>query len=140
MNTTETPMKIDHIGVAVKSLDAVRALFEKALGIPCAGQEEVISQQVRVEFYPVGDTRIECLEPTSDSSPIAKFLERNGEGIHHIAIQVPDIKQALNQAREQGIQLIDDEPRPGTEGTKIAFLHPNTTHGMLIELVEKISG
>ncbi len=140
MNTTEAPMKIDHIGVAVKSLAAARTLFEDILGIRCAGQEEVSSQQVRVEFYPLGDTRIECLEPTSDNSPIAKFLDRNGEGIHHIAIQVPDIAQALQQAREQGIQLIDDAPRPGAEGTMIAFLHPKSTHGILIELVEKTQG
>ncbi len=140
MNTTEAPMKIDHIGVAVKSLAAARTLFEAALGIPCIGREEIPSQQVRVEFYPVGDTRIECLEPTSDDSPIAKFLNRNGEGIHHIAIQVSDITQALQTAREQGIRLIDDAPRPGTEGSMIAFLHPKATHGILIELVEKISG
>ena len=138
MNTTEAPMKIDHIGVAVKSLAAARTLFEDILGIRCTGQEEVSSQQVRVEFYPVGDTRIECLEPTVDSSPIARFLDRNGEGIHHIAIQVPDIAQALNQAREQGIQLIDDAPRTGAEDTMIAFLHPKSTHGILIELVERI--
>ncbi len=136
MNTTEAPMKIDHIGVAVKSLDAARALFEGALGIRCAGQEEVSSQQVRVEFYPVGDTRIECLEPTSDSSPIAKFLDRHGEGVHHLAIQVPDITQELQLAREQGIRLIDDVPRTGAEGSLIAFLHPKATHGVLIELVE----
>ncbi len=136
MNTIQSPIKIDHIGVAVKSLDAARVLFEKALGIPCAGREEIPSQQVRVEFYQVGDTRIECLEPTSDSSPIANFLDRNGEGIHHIAIQVPDITQALQLAREQGIRLINDAPRTGAEGTMIAFLHPKATHGMLIELVE----
>ena len=136
MNTTEAPIKIDHIGVAVKSLAAARTLFEQALGIRCAGQEEVSSQQVRVEFYPVGDTRIECLEPTSDDSPIAKYLERNGEGIHHIAIKVPDVAQALEQARGQGIRLIDEVPRLGAEGAMIAFLHPKSTHGILIELVE----
>ena len=111
MSSKKAPIKIDHIGVAVNSLTAARALFEEALGIPCVGQEEVPSQQVRVEFYPVGDTRIECLESTSDDSPIAKFLDHNGEGIHHIAILVPDVAQALQQARDQGIRLIDEAPR-----------------------------
>jgi methylmalonyl-CoA epimerase len=137
MSTTKTPIKIDHIGVAVKSLSAARTLFEQALGIKCAGREEVPSQRVRVEFYPMGDTRIECLEPTSDDSPIAKFLERSGEGIHHIAILVPNVAQALQQAQEQGIRLIDEAPRLGAEGAMIAFLHPKSTHGVLIELIEE---
>lgn len=130
-------MKIDHIGIAVHSLEEVRELFEKVLGIPSAGREEVLSQKVRVEFYRVGELRIECLEPTSEDSPIAKFLAKKGEGIHHIAILVPDITQALKRAQEQGIELVDREPRIGAGGTKIAFLHPKSTHGVLIELVEE---
>jgi methylmalonyl-CoA/ethylmalonyl-CoA epimerase len=123
--------------MAVHSLEEVRELFEKALGIPSAGREEVLSQKVRVEFYRVGELRIECLEPTNEDSPIAKFLAKKGEGIHHIAILVPDITQALKRAQEQGIELIDQEPRIGAGGTKIGFLHPKSTHGVLIELVEE---
>jgi len=132
-------MKIDHIGVAVHSLEAVRELFEKALGIPSAGREEVSSHKVRVEFYQIGELRIECLEPIAEDSSIAKFLAKKGEGIHHIAIVVPDIAQALKRALEHGIELIDREPRLGAGGCKIAFLHPKSTHGILIELVEEIN-
>ena len=129
-------MKLDHIGIAVRSLDAARKVFTDGLGIQVGGREEVPSQKVRLEFYQIGGTRIECLEPTSDDSPIAKFLERKGESIHHIALQVPDVSKALEQAKANGIEPIDQEPRPGAGGTKIAFLHPKSTHGLLIELVE----
>jgi methylmalonyl-CoA/ethylmalonyl-CoA epimerase len=121
----------------VHSLDAVRKLFEQGLGIPSSGQEEVQSQKVRVEFYQMGDVRIECLEATSEDSPIAKFLAKKGEGIHHIAFKVLDIHQAMKQAQEHGVELIDREPRLGAGGCKIAFLHPKSTHGVLIELVEE---
>jgi len=127
---------IDHIGMAVRSLRDARKLFEAGLGIPPSGTEEVPAQKVRVEFYQIGGTRIECLEPTTDDSPIATFLQKKGEGIHHIAIQVPDVKKALEQAKAHGIQAIDPEPRPGAEGTIIAFLHPKSTLGVLIELVQ----
>ena len=122
--------------MAVRSLADARRFFEEGLSIPRSGTEEVLTQKVRVEFYQIGSTRIECLEPTSVDSPIAKFLEKKGEGIHHIAIRVPSVKQTLEKASEHGIQAIDSEPRPGVEGTLIAFLHPKSTHGVLIELVE----
>jgi len=127
---------IDHIGMAVRSLEDARKLFAEGLGIPPSGTEEVPTQKVRVEFYQIGGTRIECLEPTTDDSPIASFLQKKGEGIHHIAIQVSDVTKALEQAKAHGIQAIDSEPRPGAEGTMIAFLHPKSTLGVLIELVE----
>jgi methylmalonyl-CoA/ethylmalonyl-CoA epimerase len=127
---------IDHIGMAVRSLADARRFFEEGLGIPRSVTEEVPTQKVRVEFYQIGGTRIECLEPTSEDSPIAKFLDKKGEGIHHIAIRVPSIREMLDKAREHGIQAIDQEPRPGVEGTMIAFLHPKSTHGVLIELME----
>jgi methylmalonyl-CoA epimerase len=136
MISEQTPTLIHHIGVAVRSLSAARKVFQDALGIQLGGQEEVLSQKVRVEFYKIGDTRIECLEPTSEDSPIAKFLARKGEGIHHIGIQVPDVAEALHRARERGLEPIDHEPRVGAVGMKIAFLHPQSTGGILIELVE----
>ena len=129
-------IKLDHIGIAVRSLDAARKVFTDSLGIQVGGREEVPAQKVRLEFYQIGETRIECLEPTSDDSPIAKFLERKGESIHHIALQVSDVAKALEQAKANGIEPIDSEPRVGAGGTKIAFLHPKSTHGLLIELVE----
>jgi methylmalonyl-CoA/ethylmalonyl-CoA epimerase len=122
--------------MAVRSLADARKFFEEGLGIPRSGTEEVPAQKVRVEFYRIGGTRIECLEATAEDSPIAKFLHRKGEGIHHIAIRVPNVRETLEKALEHGIQAIDSEPRPGVEGTLIAFLHPKSTYGVLIELVE----
>jgi len=130
-------MKIDHIGIAVNSLEAIRELFEKALGIPSAGREKVLSHKVRVEFYQIGELRIECLEPIAEDSSIAKFLAKKGEGIHHVAFRVPDINQALKRAQEHKIELIDREPREGAGGCRMAFLHPKSTHGILIELMEE---
>lgn len=127
---------ISHIGIAVKDLDEGIAFYEK-LGLTLEGTEEVPSQMVKVAFFPVGDTRIELLAPTSEESPIAKFIEKKGEGIQHIAFAVEDLPQALKDTEEDGIRLIDKEPRPGAHGADIAFLHPKSTGGVLIELCKE---
>ena len=127
---------ISHIGIAVKDLDEGIAFYQK-LGLTLEGTEEVASQMVKVAFFPVGDTRIELLAPTSEESPIAKFIEKKGEGIQHIAFAVEDLPQALKETEEDGIRLIDKEPRPGAHGADIAFLHPKSTGGVLIELCKE---
>lgn len=127
---------ISHIGIAVKDLDEGIAFYQK-LGLVLEGTEEVPSQMVKVAFFPVGDTRIELLAPTSEESPIAKFIEKKGEGIQHIAFAVEDLPQALKETEEDGIRLIDKEPRPGAHGADIAFLHPKSTGGVLIEFCKE---
>lgn len=127
---------ISHIGIAVKDLDEGIAFYQK-LGLTLEAIEEVPSQMVKVAFFPVGDTRIELLAPTSEESPIAKFIEKKGEGIQHLAFAVEDLPDALKQSEEEGIRLIDKEPRPGAHGADIAFLHPKSTGGVLIELCKE---
>lgn len=129
--------KISHIGIAVKDLDeAIK--FYQSLGLTLEAIEEVPSQKVKVAFFPVGATRIELLMPTSEDSPVAKFIEKKGEGIHHLALGVDDLPQALADAEAAEIQLIDKEPRLGAHGADIAFLHPKSTFGTLLEFcVEK---
>ena len=129
--------KIDHIGMAVHSIDKARVFYEKVLGLVCKGIEEVETQKVRTAFFTLGDTHIELLEPTGPESPIAKFLEKQGEGIHHIAYVSDDVEKQLEQAREFGCRLINDKPVQGAGGKKIAFLHPKSTHGVLTEICEK---
>ena len=131
------PTVVDHIGVAVKDLQKALAFWENSLGIPCVGVEEVAEQKVRTAFLPVGDTEIELLEPTSDESPVAKFLEKKGEGIHHIALRVENLEAALEDLKAQGVQLIDEKPRYGAGGARIAFVHPKATGGVLLELSER---
>jgi methylmalonyl-CoA epimerase len=128
--------KIDHIGVAVKSITTARKFYEEGLGLTCEGIEEVASQKVRTAFFTVGEVHIELLEPTAPESPIAKFLEKQGEGIHHIAYRTDDIEGQLARAREGGYRLIHDTPILGAGGKKVAFLHPKSTHGVLIEYCE----
>ncbi len=128
--------KIDHIGIAVKNLERQKEFYTKILGLACSGIEVVEEQQVRVALFPVGDIRIELLEPTSASSPIAKFLEKKGEGFHHIAYQVSDLTGALRVLEQQQVQLINREPKMGAGGHQIAFLHPGATFGVLTELCE----
>ncbi|MCB5277165.1 MAG: methylmalonyl-CoA epimerase [Candidatus Cloacimonadaceae bacterium] len=127
---------ISHIGIAVKDLNEGIAFYKK-LGLSLEGIEEVPSQMVKVAFFPVGDTRIELLAPTSEESPIAKFIEKKGEGIQHIAFAVDDLPDALKNSADEGIRLIDKEPRPGAHGADIAFLHPKSTGGVLIELCKE---
>ncbi len=131
------PTVVDHIGVAVKDLQKALTFWEKSLGIPCAGVEEVTEQKVRTAFLPVGDTEVELLEPTSDESPVAKFIEKKGEGIHHIALRVENLEAALEDLKAQGVQLIDEKPRYGAGGARIAFVHPKATGGVLLELSER---
>jgi len=125
--------KIDHLGIAVKNLDEVAKYYEESLGLKCEGREEVESQKVKTAFFEVGEVHIELLEPTSDDSPIAKFLEKNGEGIHHIAFRTDDIEGQLKQAADTGRRLIHEVPFEGAAGKLVAFLHPKSTHGVLTE-------
>jgi methylmalonyl-CoA epimerase len=127
---------ISHIGIALRDLDAGIAFYEK-LGLKLEGTEEVPSQKVKVAFFPCGDTRIELLAPTSEDSPVAKFIEKKGEGIQHLAFAVDDLPAALLQAEDSGITLIDREPRPGAHQADIAFLHPKSSLGVLIELCKE---
>jgi methylmalonyl-CoA epimerase len=128
---------IDHIGIAVSSMQESLSFWETSLGIELHGIEEVTEQHVRTAFLPVGDTEIELLEPTSAESSVAKFIEKRGEGLHHIAIRVDDIEAALAELKDKGIQLIDETPRNGAGGARIAFVHPKATHGVLLELCER---
>ncbi|MDR1379617.1 MAG: methylmalonyl-CoA epimerase [Synergistaceae bacterium] len=131
------PIVIDHIGVAVKNIEESLKFWEKTLSIKCAGVEEVAAQKVKTAFLPVRDTEVELLEPTADDSPVAKFIEKKGEGIHHLAIRVDDVQKSLDELKAQGIRLIDEKPRPGAGGAKIAFIHPSATGGILLELSER---
>lgn len=128
--------KISHIGIAVKNLEQSIKIYEN-LGLTLETTEVVESQKVKVAFFPVGETRIELLEPTSGDSPIAKFIEKKGEGIHHMAFGVENIEEAIIQAQENEMQLIDKKPRPGAHGADIAFLHPKSTGRVLIELCKE---
>ena len=128
--------RVDHIGIAVLDLEEALLPYVEGLGLQVAHREEVETQGVRVAMLPVGETNIELLEPTSGDSPIAKFIERRGPGIHHIALAVDDIDAALARMREAGVRMIDDEPRPGAGGTRVAFAHPKSMGGVLVELVE----
>lgn len=125
--------RIDHLGIAVKSLEESVPYFEKSLGLPCEKREEVASQKVRTAFFHVGEVHVELLEPTSAESPIAKFLEKNGEGIHHVAFYTDNIEGQLHQAAETGCRLIHEVPIEGAGNKLVAFLHPKSTHGVLTE-------
>jgi methylmalonyl-CoA/ethylmalonyl-CoA epimerase len=133
-------MKIDHIGIATNGIADSAAVYCEALGLTIGEFEEVPSQRVRVAMLPVGESRIELLEPTSDESPISKFLAKRGPGIHHIAFGVDDIRAALADLKSKGARLIDEEPRSGAGGCLVAFIHPSSTGGVLIELVERTEG
>ena len=128
--------KIDHLGIAVKSLDDAINYYQNVLGLVCEGREEVESQKVRTAFFAAGDVHIELLEPTADDSPIAKFLEKNGPGIHHVAFATDDIAGQLAQAKDQGARLIHEVPFPGAGDKLVAFLHPKSTFGVLTEFCQ----
>ena len=130
---------IEHIGIAVKDLAAAKKYYEEVFGLSCYAVEEVKDQQVRTAFFKVGQTKIELLESTSPDGPVAKFIEKKGEGIHHIAFAVKNIEKALQETAEKGVRLIDRQPRKGAEGLDIAFLHPKSTFGVLTELCENKS-
>ena len=128
--------KINHIGIAVQSLEATIPFYRDALSMPFKGIEEVAEQKVRVAMLQVGESLIELLEPTSPESPIARFLEKNGPGIHHIAYEVADIEAAIAQMLASGARMIDEQPRIGAHATRIAFVHPKSSGGVLTELCE----
>jgi methylmalonyl-CoA/ethylmalonyl-CoA epimerase len=129
-------MKIDHIGIATEHLDDGLAIWRDALGLELEDIEEVVEQRVRVAMLPIGDTRIELLEPTTADSAVGKFLAKRGPGIHHIAVKVEDINASLAELRSKGARLIDETPRIGAGGCLVAFVHPTSTHGVLLELVQ----
>ena len=129
-------LKVDHIGIAVKNL-AESAKFYEMLGIQSTGSEVVAEQKVKVSFFPVGDSEIELLESTSPDGPIARYIEKNGEGIQHVALRVDNIEAALDELKAKGIRLIDEKPRYGAGGAKIAFVHPKSTGGILLELSQR---
>ncbi|HJS51154.1 MAG TPA: methylmalonyl-CoA epimerase [Pyrinomonadaceae bacterium] len=129
-------MKINHLGIATKSIDNALKFWNDALGLENIHTEVVEDQSVRVAMLPIGESRIELLEPTSDDSPISKFLEKRGGGIHHIAVEVHDINAALAKLKEKGMRLIDENPRIGAEGCLVAFVHPSSANGVLLELVQ----
>ena len=125
---------IDHIGIAVGNLDASLRFFRDALGLQLEAPEEVPSQRVRAHFLQAGEASVELVEPTSDDSPIAKYIARRGPGIHHLALRVDDIVMALAELKAKGVRLIDEQPRPGAHDSLVAFIHPASTHGVLVEL------
>lgn len=129
-------MKIDHLGIATRGIEEALRFWEDALGLENVHTETVDDQKVRVAMLPLGESRIELLEPTSDESPISKFLDKRGGGLHHIAIRVDDIEAALARLKEKGMRLIDETPRIGAEGCRVAFVHPSSANGVLLELVQ----
>ncbi len=131
------PTIVDHIGIAVKSIDSALNFWEKTLGVRCTGVEEVAEQKVKTAFLPLGDSEIELLEATAEDSPVAKFIEKKGEGIHHLALRVDNLEAALAELKEKGVRLIDEKPRKGAGGAMIAFIHPAATGGILLELSQR---
>ena len=128
--------KIAHLGIAVKNLEEAKRFYQDVLGLKCDGEEEVPSQKVKTAFFTVGDVSIELLESTDPEGPIAKSIEKRGEGIHHLAYEVADIEAALAEMKAKGVRLVDQEPREGAHGAKIAFIHPKASLGVLVELCE----
>jgi methylmalonyl-CoA/ethylmalonyl-CoA epimerase len=131
------PVKaIHHLGIAVRSIESQRSFYEDVLGAEFEGYEDVPAQQVRVAFFRIGEVRLELLEPTDAASPVAKFLEKRGEGLHHVALAVEDIAARIAEWQAAGLKMIDETPRPGAHQMQIAFAHPKSTGGVLIELCE----
>lgn len=128
--------KFDHIGIAVKSIDESLKLYKDVLEMDFKGIEEMVERSLKTAFIQTGDSMIELLEPTSEKSTIAKYLEKRGQGIHHIALQVDNIKETMESLKQKGYKLLSDEPEKGAHGTKVAFLHPKSANGVLLELVE----
>ena len=132
-----TPAKaVNHIGIAVRSIDAQRVFYEGTLGAAFEGVEDVPSQKVRVAFFRIGEVRLELLQPTDPTSPVAAFLEKRGEGLHHVALTVAGLEERIAELKQSGVRMIDDVPRPGAHHMRIAFLHPKSTFGVLTELCE----
>jgi methylmalonyl-CoA/ethylmalonyl-CoA epimerase len=129
-------MKIDHLGIATREIAEALTFWRDSLGLELDEVEEVTEQKVRVAMLPLGESRVELLEPTGPDSPIAKFLEKRGPGLHHVAIRVEDILQSLDRLKRQGARLIDESPRLGAGGSLVAFVHPSSANGVLLELVQ----
>ncbi len=130
-------LRVDHIGIAVKDLAQAKKFYTEMLGMEAMGEEEVAEQKVKVCFIPCGDSEVELLESTSPDGPIAKYIEKNGEGIQHMALRVDNIEAALADLKEKGVRLIDEKPRYGAGGASIAFVHPKATGGILLELSQR---
>ena len=130
-------LKIDHIGIAAKAIDQVAPFWNTILGLPLTGKETVEEQKATTAFLPVGESEIEILESTSPDGALAKFIESRGEGVQHIALRVDNLEAALKELKEKGVRLIDEKPRRGAGGAKIAFIHPKSTNGVLLELSER---
>ena len=130
-------MKIDHLGIAVRSISDSLAFYREALGLEISGSETVEDQGVQVALLPLGESRIELLEPFSEATPVGRFIARRGEGLHHICYEVDDLNSKLDELRSRGVRLLEGYPRRGAEGKLVAFLHPASSHGVLVELVEK---
>lgn len=128
--------KVAHIAVAVRSVEQASQFFEKVLGLRCERTEVVETEKAKVAFFPVGETEIELVEGVEKGNPLEKFLEKRGEGIHHICLEVADLDQQMKELRKAGVPLLDETPRRGADGTRVAFIHPKGAHGILIELVE----
>ncbi|NOY44913.1 MAG: methylmalonyl-CoA epimerase [Deltaproteobacteria bacterium] len=132
------PSKINHIGIAVPDIEAAAEFYTKHLGLELGGVEEVPDQKVKVAFLPIGEVRLELVQPTSPESPVAKFLERNGPGFHHIAYQVDDVAAEVERLKAEGVRMVDQTPRSGAHNTRIAFVHPKASGGVLTELVQEM--
>ncbi len=130
-------LQIDHIGVAVNSNAEGKAFWSDVLGLPFEGEETVETQKVKTAFFPVGQSEVELLESTAADGPVAKYIEKKGQGVHHVALRVADIDQALAELKEKGVALIDEIPRYGAGGARIAFVHPKATGGVLVELCQR---
>ncbi|GAB4527987.1 MAG: methylmalonyl-CoA epimerase [Anaerolineae bacterium] len=141
MPTNETPLgkRIDHIAIVVQDLDAALGVYRDALGLPLERVEEVPAEKVRVAFLPLpeGDGEVELVQPTADDTGIARFLAKRGEGMHHICFEVDDIESAMSRLAAAGLQILEEEPRLGSQGQRYVFIHPKTAHGVLIELYER---
>ena len=129
--------RLDHIGIAVSNIDDALAFYRDALGLEIEAPEDVASQRVRARFIPAGEAALELLEATSDDSPIAKYVAKRGPGLHHITLRVDDIAAALARLKARGVRLIDAVPRPGAHGSLVAFIHPSSAHGVLVELTQR---
>lgn len=132
--------RVDHVGIAVHSLEAVKKIYREVFGVQPLFEEEVAEQKVRVVGFKIGETNVEYLEPLSEDSPISGFLRKNGEGLHHVAYSVTDIRALLQRMKQAGVRLIDEEPRIGAEGKLIAFVHPKGMNGVLLELSQDTAG
>ena len=132
-------LKINHIGLAVESIQQALGVFSEGLGLDVAGFDDVASDAVRVAFLPLGESRLELLEPQGEEGPLQKFLANRGPGIHHICLEVEDLPGLLDNLKKRGVELIDEQPRPGAHGSLVAFIHPKSANGVLVELVESSS-